>query len=733
MRPTRGLILTLLAPGLALAAWLAVALLAVRLVTGDSGIAVAPAVAGPVGAVLLALWLAALAAGAWVMRRLWQAHVLNAARLLNATRIVTADLSATELRFVPDGAPVLRALGEEIGQLARQRDELRMDMARLVDEASRSVSDQRDQLAALMAELDHAVVVCTREGRVLLYNARARALAARLAPRAVGAEPAAPGGVLLGLGRNIHDFLDPAAVAHALETVEGRMARGVAAAAAGAQFVTASETGQLLRVSLSPVRPTGADAADAALSGYVLLIDDITLDQQQQSRRDAALLSLTETSRAGLANMQAALEMLDYPDLEPEDRARFLAVVRDEVGAMGGRVAALAEGGMADLATRWPLSDMLGADLVAAAVRQLGEATGTPITTTPVEDDLWLRIDSFGLIRALAHLAAEIREMVTDPVLWLRLTRTGPRAHLDLGWVARPGAPAADPARLTALPTQEMRAGGQGTGVSVREVVDRHGGEVWLDRGRGIDGESGQPFFRLLLPLAAVDVAAPEAQIGSRPEFYDFDLFTAGAGTAADEQPLSALSFTVFDCETTGLDPAGGDEIIQIGAVRILNSRILKGETIDQLVDPQRSIPEAGIPIHHIHPHMVRGMPTIGRVLPVFHRFAAGSVLVGHNVAFDMRFLKLKEAATGCVFDHPVLDTLLLSSIVHPAGESHSLEAIADRLGITIGGRHTALGDALATAEVFARLIPLLARQGIVTLGQAREAASKSQFARLKY
>mgnify|MGYP002652742040 CR=1 FL=1 len=157
------------------------------------------------------------------------------------------------------------------------------------------------------------------------------------------------------------------------------------------------------------------------------------------------------------------------------------------------------------------------------------------------------------------------------------------------------------------------------------------------------------------------------------------------------------------------------------------------GETIDQLVDPQRSIPEAGIPIHHIHPHMVRGMPTIGQVLPVFHRFAAGSVLVGHNVAFDMRFLKLKEAATGCVFDHPVLDTLLLSSVVHPAEESHSLEAIAARLGITIGGRHTALGDARATAEVFTRLIPLLARQGVTTLGEAREASGRSQFARLRY
>ena len=260
-------------------------------------------------------------------------------------------------------------------------------------------------------------------------------------------------------------------------------------------------------------------------------------------------------------------------------------------------------------------------------------------------------------------------------------------------------------------------------------MVDRHGGEIWLDRNR----DDGRPFFRLLLPLAAVETAPADAPIGGRPEFYDFDLFAAAHADAGDARPLSELAFTVFDCETTGLDPMGGDEIIQLGAVRILNSRILNGETIDQLVDPQRPIPEAGIPIHGIRDEMVRGKPAIAQVLPVFHRFAEGSILVGHNVPFDMRFLKLKEAATGLRFDHPVLDTLLLSSILHPAEESHSLEAIAARLGVQIGARHTALGDALATAEVFRRMIPLLERQGIVTLGQARAASDRSQFARLRY
>jgi DNA polymerase-3 subunit epsilon len=98
-----------------------------------------------------------------------------------------------------------------------------------------------------------------------------------------------------------------------------------------------------------------------------------------------------------------------------------------------------------------------------------------------------------------------------------------------------------------------------------------------------------------------------------------------------------------------------------------------------------------------------------------------------------MRFLQLKEELTGLRFDHPVLDTLLLSAVIHPNQQSHQLDAIAERLGIKVVGRHTALGDAIVTAEVFLKLIPMLAEAGIHTLGQAREAAEKTYYARVKY
>jgi DNA polymerase-3 subunit epsilon len=144
-------------------------------------------------------------------------------------------------------------------------------------------------------------------------------------------------------------------------------------------------------------------------------------------------------------------------------------------------------------------------------------------------------------------------------------------------------------------------------------------------------------------------------------------------------------------------------------------------------------VSQTSIAVHGIGPERLAGQPTIDAVLPRFHRFVEDTVLVGHNAAFDMRFLQLKQAQTGVAFDQPLLDTLLLSAVIHPNLESHSLEAIAQRLGVKIVGRHSALGDALVTAEVFLRMLPLLAAAGIETLGQARTAAQRTFYARVSY
>ncbi len=767
------------------------------------------------GAIMLLAWLvlsALLGAAARAAYRRW---VVAPSRLVEHAQTLLAAEVGREI--TPFGSAENCALAAAFNALLHQRNELRADIDRKVAEASRDIEQERSRLAALMSELTQSVVVCNLDGRVLLYNNRAR-----LQFRALSAQPTlADGAELIGIGRSIYAVLDRQLVAHALESVQQRLQRGVANPSA--QFVTSTRGGQLLRVQMAPVRavqelplplgeggvraggrevrvaspsprpspqrgegespsprpspqigeegaPTelplplgegggetglssrlgrahraapackperalqgraGVPNANAgvALSGFVLMLDNITRDFADESARDKLLHGLTEGSRASLGNLQAAVEMLDFDDVDATTRERFHAVIRDEVHAMSERIQQLASHTVQAQKTRWPLEDMLGADFAAAAVRRIESRFACRASASEVDAALWLKVDSYSLLLAIAYLAGRLVEEYGVKALRLRLATAGTRAQLDLVWAGQ----AMSTETVTSWETDAIKVGLETSALTVRDVVERHGGAFWFERER----VRHEAFFRFLLPLATEHEQLVAAQLlhgDSRPEYYDFDLFkTSPQSTELGERRLAELSYTVFDTETTGLAPSQGDEIIQVGATRIVAGKLRRDESFEQLVDPRRTIPEAGITIHGITPEMVAGQPTIDAVLPAFLAFAQDTVLVAHNAAFDMRFLQLKEEATGVVFDQPVLDTLLLSAVVHPNQPSHRLEEIAARFDVTVLGRHTALGDAMVTAEVFLKMIPLLAEKGIHTLAQAREAAQQTYFARISY
>jgi DNA polymerase-3 subunit epsilon len=672
-------------------------------------------------------WSAGMAAIAYALKRWFDHWVTPSVQLAEEAQVL---LRTDVVRALPlKGNVETQVLAGLFNQLVVQREELRNEMDAKVQEAARGIEQEKSRLAALMSELTQSVVVCNLDGRIILYNNRAR-----LQFRALSQAPGVAGGAeLIGLGRSVYSVFDRKLVAHALENIQQRMLRG--AGQPSSQFVTTTPAGQLLRVQMAPVRapaPAGAEGPSLELTGFVLMLDNITRDFETESAKDQVLHTLTERSRAALANMQAALDMLDYPDLDLPMRERFLGVIREETTALSQRIGELESGSADSLKTRWPLEDMLGTDLVLAALKRIETITSLPASASELDGGLWLKVESFSLLQALVYLAGRLADEFEVRFVQLRLmpaTGSPGKAWLDLIWSGQ----AMSTETVMSWEMDAMKVGGETLRLTVRDVIERHNGAFWFERER----VRHQAFFRFLLPLAnpqeQVD-AATFLKSESRPEYYDFDLFKTTEQTRnLDDRRLTDLVYTVFDTETTGLNPSQGDEIIQIGAARIVNNKLLRQECFEQLVDPQRPIPAATIPIHGIHPEMVAGQPTIEQVLPAFHAFAQDTVLVAHNAAFDMRFLQLKEKLTGRVFDHPVLDTLLLSAVIHPNQDSHRLEAIAERFNVTIIGRHTAMGDAMVTAEVFLKLIPLLAEKGIHTLGQAREAAQKTYYARIRY
>lgn len=661
---------------------------------------------------LLALLL--LMAQGLALKALIDRYLEPMARLAEEVVLLTSNPGH---RIVPQGAREVRDLAAKLNALASTHKQLHDDVQARVDTANRALVEEKNRLAALMSELTQSVLVCNIEGRILLYNARARQLLE-------AGRGGAAGGAAVGLGRSLFGVLERSLIVHALEQIQYQLQhRGEAASSPVSGFVTTLGEGQIVRAHMAPV----LDSAQA-LNGFVLMLDDITRNVEADTRRDALQQLLTQETRATLANIRAAVEtMQSFPGMSEAKRQQFTAVIDEESQRLAHEIDSAEHQHADDPASHWQLEEMRGSDLLALLQRRIDTAELDAGAPDAIDNTLWLEIDSYTLTQALAHLAHHLCREQGVTELRLGLTRRGRLAHLELSWSGH--ALTADTLRL--WENEPLHLGAGRAALTLASVITRQGGEAVYR----FDPSRAMSCYRVLLPLAEPHAPLKIAvRQPGRPEFYDFDLFhQPGQNAALDERPLSQVSYTVFDTETTGLHPAGGDEIISIGALRIVNGRLLEQESFDQLVQPGLRLNPDSTAIHGIDDAMLKGRPRIEKVLPQFHGFAEDTVLIAHNAAFDMKFLQMQEEKTGIRFDQPVLDTLLLSQVIHPHQKEHSLEAIAQRFGVDIVGRHTALGDALVTGEVFLKMIPLLAEKGIFTLKQAREAEQQTAYARIRY
>lgn len=162
----------------------------------------------------------------------------------------------------------------------------------------------------------------------------------------------------------------------------------------------------------------------------------------------------------------------------------------------------------------------------------------------------------------------------------------------------------------------------------------------------------------------------------------------------------------VFDTETTGLDPQGGDRMVEIGCIELLN-RNPTGRTFHAYFNPERDMPVEAEQVHGLSATFLADKPRFAELAGDLLEFIADSPLVAHNAQFDFGFLNAELAAIGrpAVGLDRMIDTLALARRKHP-GAKHSLDALCSRYGVDRSHRvlHGALLDAELLAQVYVEL-----------------------------
>ena len=165
----------------------------------------------------------------------------------------------------------------------------------------------------------------------------------------------------------------------------------------------------------------------------------------------------------------------------------------------------------------------------------------------------------------------------------------------------------------------------------------------------------------------------------------------------------SGETFVAFDTETTGLD-CHECRIIEIGAVKFDCNGCIA--TFNTLLNPEKPIPEECIKINHITDEMVKNQPLIKDILPSFCGFIKDSIIIGHNVHFDMRFLQAELARAGFAENkNNVIDTLGFARWALPELEKFNQPFLADYFNISIKAAHRAYDDAKICGNIFLELI----------------------------
>ncbi|KEA62700.1 DNA polymerase III epsilon subunit [Marinobacterium lacunae] len=625
------------------------------------------------------IWILALAPGALVLvlgaileRRLFRP--LRQFQVLLA-RLVAAPDAQTD--YPLDGW--LSPLQPDLDQIRSGWRSDRSRMRQAHEEGAARAAYIQQELESLLQVLDLPLLICDAHQRLLLFNPAAQKL--------FHDQPA------LGLGRQVSQLLPHTSLSEALGQLP--------ADGSPRQLLLPAES-RWLRCEL---RRLGARHGGA----MIVLHDSTTeLESEQEWRR--ALARLLPRLRGHTGALGSAAEALAHIENNRSLQQRFEQAIGDESKALTELVNDLTRVLESQQLRRSSLEETWSNDLFSTLQERL---TAQAITLTAIGIPVWIRVDGPALLSMLHLLIQNLSRELNVSSLDIEALLGNQRVYLDLIWQG-------DPLNQQLLSHwRELPLFESELSPRVFDVLSQHDSDLWSLKRPG----DNRACLRLPIPASSRG-AVPEdtTPLAERPEFHDFSIAELPPpDTGQAQTPLEQLEMIVFDTETTGLNLRGGDRIISIAACRIVNGRLLAQDSFNQLVNPQRDIPQASTAIHGLVDADVTDAPPIDIVLPRFRSYVGSGVLVAHNAAFDLLAVRLGGEACGLSFEMPVLDTLLLSRAIDPTLEGHGLDALAERFQLVFppGTRHTALGDARVTAELLLSLLPRLHARGIHTLEDA--------------
>ncbi|MDP2927261.1 MAG: exonuclease domain-containing protein [Candidatus Omnitrophota bacterium] len=178
-------------------------------------------------------------------------------------------------------------------------------------------------------------------------------------------------------------------------------------------------------------------------------------------------------------------------------------------------------------------------------------------------------------------------------------------------------------------------------------------------------------------------------------------------------EDIDEVEFTIFDTETTGLNPVSGDRIVELAGLRVKGKERIA--EFDALVNPGRGISPEAFAVNKITPEMLKNAPGIETVMPKFLDFIQGSCLCSYNAEFDLSFLnhELKLMGQAAITDIAVFDVLTMAKRLLPGLARYALWFVAGKLEVKLTQIHRAFSDVEMTWEVFNKLKIICQQKGI--------------------